>query len=467
MTAAPGLTVSASCERVFATGKFPGVAVAVRRPGADDETLYLGKANVEKGTPVGPETVFRIGSVGKTMTAIGVMQQVEAGRLQLDAPVNDHLRHFKVTVPAGARPVTVMDLLTHTSGIGPLRRTSDLFLPQAGLGARTGMVREPAALYRGGLRAVAEPGTRWSYANHGFNTLGQLIADVSGTPYREYMTREVFLPLGMVHTSLRLTDHLRKHLAVGYRATRKGMLPVKYTDIVVEAAGAVFSTPAEMVLYLEAMLGAGGNRHGRVLRPETFAEMTRVRYSAGDPIGSGFGLGFMVASLEGHRNFWHSGGWPGFSTMLQVFPEEGIALVGFTNTMSVEFSGLMTEAARVALGMAPKPAPITQSRVDSELAAAVAGSYGPPEGLLKAPIRWLTTAAGGFKVIRRDGGLHIRGRLPVGGSAKPAPMRLDREDPLVFSADIGGQPQVLNFTRDARGKVSGMNLDGVIRFRKL
>src|SRR5437016_10386397 len=103
-----------------------GVAVAVVRPGGQPLTECLGMADGSQGRTVTPETVFRIASISKTLTALGLMQLYEDGRFQLDDRVNDHLKTFRVEAPPGGSDVTFRHLLTHTAGIGELPRVSDV-----------------------------------------------------------------------------------------------------------------------------------------------------------------------------------------------------------------------------------------------------------------------------------------------------------------------------------------------------
>lgn len=468
VTAAPSQDLAERCATLFAAEKLPGLAVSVVRSGADAQTAFCGHADVARQWPVDAATVFRIGSVGKTMTAIAVMQLVEAGRINLDDAVNHHLRRVRITPPAGSRDVTITDLLTHTSGLGPLRQTSDLLRPLTGLGTTVGAVPEPDEFYRDGLKGLTEPGTRWSYANHGFTVLGQLISDVSGAPYREYMATRVFAPLGMSGTALRLTPEIQGHLAVGYAVKKKGFTPVKYRDVIVEPAGSVFSNSIDMSLYLEALLGEGANRHGRVLEPATLALMTRPHFTCDSRLTGAFGLGFMVDEVAGHRTFWHSGGWPGFATMLYAFPDDGFGIVAFANALSRRLATTVAESlARFALDEPAAPTELTATAVGASTAQGLAGTYGPHEPLRVAPIRWAVTGGGGFKVVAKDGTLFLRTRLPVGAGAKPAPLVQTGDDPLVLEALLAGQRYQLAFQAGADGAVHGLCVNGLLSYRKL
>jgi len=185
--------------------RWPAVslAVGVVRDGSLEWFHGHGVADIASGIPVTEDTVFRVGSLTKTFTAIAALQLWEQGRLDLDAPANHYLRAFNL-VPAKAsfRPATVRQLLTHTAGIGEVLHPTGLLRPLFGETVRAGgPVPSLADYYRGGLRIQAEPGTRFRYTDHGFATLGQLVEDICGQRLDRYLDKHVFQPLGMADTA--------------------------------------------------------------------------------------------------------------------------------------------------------------------------------------------------------------------------------------------------------------------------
>jgi CubicO group peptidase (beta-lactamase class C family) len=151
-----------------------GVTVGVVGGGALEWFLGHGVADIPSKEPITQDTVFRIGSVTKTLTAVAVMQLWEQGLIDLDAPANEYLRTFRVTHTQRISPPTVRHLLTHTAGIGYWRRLSDLLRPGVGSGiSASRSVSSLAEYYRRGLPVEVEPGSKWMYSNHGFATLGQ------------------------------------------------------------------------------------------------------------------------------------------------------------------------------------------------------------------------------------------------------------------------------------------------------
>ena len=225
-----------------------GLAVGLVRGGSLAWFLGHGVADTGSGTPMDQDTVFRIASVTKTITAVAVMQLQEQGLVDLDAPASGYLRAYRL-IPAkpGWRPATLRHLLTHTAGVRAVRTPSDLLRPVLGWGIPAGHpVPSLAEYYQGGLRIDTEPGTRWAYSNHGFATLGQIVADVTGVPLGRYLREHVFGPLGMQHTDLVRSGRVRPRLATGYQLGARGLTAVTDREMVPAGAGAVYSTTSDM-----------------------------------------------------------------------------------------------------------------------------------------------------------------------------------------------------------------------------
>src|SRR5215472_3452060 len=219
------LLVAACNERSLA-----GLAAGIIKDGRVVYTGGFGFADAQRSIHVTSDTSFRIGSISKTLTAIGLMQLFEQGRFKLDDPVNGYLRAYQIAQPAQSPPVSFRHLLTHTSGIGELRRLSDLLRPTLGLACKPGSLPTLRDYYAPALKAEVAPGTKWAYANHGFATLGQLVEDISGQPFAQYMLEHVFAPLGMEHTDYLPSERVRGTLAKGYRMRRRRLRPIPYRE---------------------------------------------------------------------------------------------------------------------------------------------------------------------------------------------------------------------------------------------
>ena len=287
-----------------------GAAVAVVRAGAPPELECAGIATQAPERTITPQTVFRIASISKTMTAIGVLQLRDAGRLDLDDAVNKHLTSFRIEPPADGRDVTFRDLLTHTSGIGEAPRRSDLACRAVwGWGEPGTAPADLAALYGGVLRPDTAAGAKWAYANHGFAVLGQVVEDLTGQSFGAYMHEHVFGPLGMEHTEYTRTDRTADDVATGYHWMFGRFRALKDYDLALLGPGSVLSSLSDMAIYAEWLLLGGDGMRGPVLRPETLAEMMSPQYSV-DPRVPGMGLAFWLGHLGEHRVAGHDGNVP-------------------------------------------------------------------------------------------------------------------------------------------------------------
>lgn len=320
-----------------------GLALGVVRGGRLEQFFGHGLADILSQTPITEDTVFRIASITKTFTAIAVAQLWEQGLVDLDAPASHYLRAYRL-VPADPRfaPATVGQLLTHTAGVPQIVRPWRWIKSLVGA---SGLVRLTeggasfelnedlptlAEYYGGSIRLESEPGTRFTYGDHGYATLGQIVEEVSGKPLERYFRDAIFGPLGMLDTDLLRSNHVQARLATGYVLGPRGPEPVKDRQWVTAAASNIYSTPADMARYIAALVGGGANDHGRVLRPNTMTAVFEPRYQT-DPRVGGIGLGFMVGRLGGHRTAEHQGILPGFDSQICLAPDDGVGVMVFSN----------------------------------------------------------------------------------------------------------------------------------------
>jgi CubicO group peptidase (beta-lactamase class C family)/MFS family permease len=417
-----------------------GIAAGVVRDGSLQWFLGHGVSDVASQTPVTPDTVFRIGSVTKTMTAVAIMQLTEQGLVDLDAPAADYLRSFSL-VPAKAsfRPVTVRHLLTHTGGVGYLRRWSDLLRPGLGTGIHA---RRPvgtlADYYRSGLPVVIEPGTRWVYSNHGFAVLGQIVEDVAGQPFDHYLCEHLFAPLGMDHSDLTRSQRVAAGLAAGYVVRARGLKPVKDHDIPTAPGGAVYASARDVARYVAALLGGGANNHGTALRPETVASMVAPHFQP-DARVPGMGLSFQLDEQGGHRVAAKTGIVSGFLAAIALAPDDGIGVFALTNTGGLNGQGaaepLATALLRQVLGL-PDQAIRTDILPRSHVWSDLSGWYGMDPGPLANLFDRLGFGAGA-EVSIREGSLWFRPLSAIPTMRHGFRLHPDDEyDPYVFRLDL-------------------------------
>ncbi|MEU1999401.1 serine hydrolase domain-containing protein [Nocardia gamkensis] len=421
--------------RVFNRRAVVGAAVAVVSGGRMDFAGH-GLADIEANRPVTEDTVFRIASITKTFTAISVMQLWETGVIDLDAPASDYLRAYRL-VPADPRfgPVTVRHLLTHTSGIGETAHPRRVLAPDFGESVPPGRpVPALSEYYRHGLRVQAEPGSRWTYTNHGFATLGQIVSDVTGLPFADYLRERVFLPLGMFDTSVAPPAPTRR--AVGYTLRARGPEAVTHREMITASAASAYSTPRDMSRYLTALLGGGGNDCGSVLEASTLAMMFAPQYQP-DPRVPGMGLGFFRGEAGSHRVIEHQGILPGFNSQIWLAPDDGLGLLVFitgghraTLWLPAETSALLHEL----LG-APESAIRDDVAHHPEVWPEICGFYPLPAAL--TDIRARSMVGAGAEVRISGGRPVLRVLTPIPALLRGLPLHPDDpDDPFAFRIDM-------------------------------
>jgi CubicO group peptidase (beta-lactamase class C family) len=416
-----------------------GLVVAVVRPGSPPLICAHGPADIGSRTPVGEDTVFRIGSITKTFTAIAVMQLWERGLVDLDAPASEYLRSFELApVKAGWRPATLRHLLTHTAGIPKLVRPARAL--RSGWPGESVALEQPvpglAELYRGRLPVVAEPGTTFNYSDHSLAAVGQLVEDVSGRPLDRYLREHVFEPLGMVDSDLLRSDRLVARLATGHRLRRSGPVPVTDRHWVTAAASSIYSTPRDMARYVTALLAGGTGERQTILEPQTVASMFAPHYQP-DPRIPGMGLGFFRAVLDGHRAVEHQGILPGFNAQIFLAPDDGVGVVAFTNGARNAVVWLTAETQRLLAELVGATTGAIRADVPQHPAiwGELCGWYRPLAQRNDTMV-WALAGAGA-EVFVRDGQLRLRAISPIPALYRGVPLHPDDpHDPYAFRIDL-------------------------------
>ena len=457
--AAPGIDEAEVRSRIDALlNRRPAVGMAVGVVRESGLVFFQGHgvADIASRTPVTEDTVFRIASITKTLTAIAVMQLHERGLIDLDAPANDYLRAYRL-VPGkpSFRPATVRHLLTHTAGLAEVVPPWGVVLPDWGESVKVGHpLPSLAEYYRGRLRIAADPGTRFVYGDHSPATLGQLVEDVSGQPLAGYFREHIFEPLGMADSDLGRSDRVRSRLATGYDLGANGPRAVPDREFVTAGAASVYSTPRDMARYVAALLGGGTNEHGSVLERATLATMFAPQFQP-DPRLPGMGLGFFRADLGGRPVVEHRGVMPGFNSQIVMAPDQGVGVMAFTNGAKDAALWLMTESSgllRWLLGV-PDDRIRTDIPQHPELWPEICGWYRLDAGL--GDIRLRGIAGAGAEVFVRDGRLALRYLNPIPVMYRGFPLHPDDEDdPYAFRLDFSefgiGTTRVV-FSRDPGG----------------
>ena len=417
-------------------GRWPaaGLAAGVVRDGSLEWFLGHGVADIRSREPITADTVFRIGSITKTFTAIAVMQLSEQGWVDLDAPASDYLRAFRLVPDQVSFRPTLRHLLTHTAGIGYWRRLLDLLQPGVGSGDRAGRSGAPplADYYRRGLEV--EPGTKWAYSNHGFAVLGQIVEDVSEKALDRYLRDHVFEPLGMEHTDLIRSERVRPRLATRYVLRSRGLRPVADRDVLTPGGSGMYSTAGDLARYMSALLRTGAGEPGSVLKPDMLDSMFQPHFRL-DRRLPGMGLGFELGEENGHRTVCKGGVVSGFLSAMALAPDDGIGVIVLSNTGGLDGRGapalLQVALLRRLLGL-PDDAVPTSVAAHPEVWSEICGWYGLDPGPVTNLFARALMGAGAEVMVHR-GHLILKPLTPV--PAMRRGMRLypdDPDDPSVF-----------------------------------
>ena len=293
--------------------RIPGAVVVVVR--GDQVVLEKGYgfADVAKRRPVLPETtLFRPGSVSKLFTWTAVMQQVEAGKLDLDKDVNSYI-DFKIPAYQG-KPITLRNIMTHTAGFEESVRYLISNDPKAVMTLKKQM---PLAL----PERVFAPGTTPAYSNYATALAGYIVERVSGESFDDYVDNHIFKPLGMTHASFRqpLPKTLVADMASGYPDITQKARPF---EIVIPApAGSLSASGADMGKFMIAHLNDGAG----ILKPETAKMMHDYKAPGVGPLNA-MALGFYEQWVNGHRAIAHGGDTVWFHSYLWLFPDADVGV---------------------------------------------------------------------------------------------------------------------------------------------
>jgi CubicO group peptidase (beta-lactamase class C family) len=460
--------ISARADEILNRWPAVGLVLGVVRDGSPEFFYRYGLADIAANIPVTEDTVFRVGSITKTFTAVAVMQLWERGLVDLDAPANDYLRAYRL-VPAKAswRPATVRQLLTHTAGVPewvqPLRMVRTRWFGESFA------LDEPlptlAEFYGGGLRLAVEPGTIWAYTDHGFATLGQIVEDVTGQPLDRYFKEYIFQPLGMSTSDLLRSDQVKPRLARGYTLSSHGAKALTDRQGVTAAAGAIYSTPRDMARYLAALLGGAGAGYGPILKPDTLTMMFQPHYQP-DPRIPGMGLAFWRVNLGGRPAVEHQGVVPGFNSQIVLAPDDGVAVMAFTNGSRNASGWLTGETGRLLRELIGAPEQGTRTDVPLRPAiwAELCGWY-RPRAQRTDMMAWSMLGAG-VEVRVQRGRLMVRTLSPAPGLYRGLQLHPDDpDDPYVFRIDLAryglGTARVV-FSRDTAGATTWLHFEGIL-----
>ncbi len=355
-------------EKSVRSGTPPGMTLVVIKNGTIIYSKGFGWADGPRKIPATPGTVYHWWSCTKIVTAIAILQLREKSKLRLDDPVIQYLPFFTVKYPsAGSRPVTILNLLNHSSG-----------LPDAGFRIMSWIHHDgdppwnQTDLLKEVLPRFSElefaPGDHSEYTNIGYMVLGAIIEKVTGQTYESYVRQNVLEPLGMGYTDFVYTAAMEPNEAAGAHPLIDGWTPLipfigmtyvreisgdhvwfkrVYTDQTPPSG--LIGPATDAARLVAAYLGGGDLEGRRILSTESIGMMTHEGYSKGkadDP--QSFrrqGIGWQIANENGNLRLSHEGGGLGFHSIMQLYPDEDLGFVLFTNDVTCDGRAILNLAA--------------------------------------------------------------------------------------------------------------------------
>lgn len=407
-------------ERERADKHIPAISVALVDGSRVVWARGFGWADSAAAIPATAATVYRVGSVSKLFTDIGVMQLVERRELALDAAVSRYHPGFQPRNPfAGGGEITIRQLTSHRSGLTrepPVGHYFDDSQPTLAATVRS----------LNGTRLVYRPGTHTKYSNAGIAVLGYLLERTGRESFYSYLQRAVLEPMGLSQSAFQPRPDLQARLAKAYMWTLDGRRFEAPTFQLGEGpAGSLYTTVVDLGRFMSVLFAGGATPDGRrVLEEATIDSMWTPQY-ASPGATSGYGIGFGVGRLDGRRSVGHGGAIYGFATTLRALPDDSLGVVAVAtldamNTVTddiAETALRMMLAARAGQPLPAVPSTYALARVQ---ALALMGRYTKGDGGVElheyAGKLYLTPTNGGSRAelrLARPAGDDSAGSRPV------------------------------------------------------
>jgi CubicO group peptidase (beta-lactamase class C family) len=290
-----------------------------------------GLANIELDVPNGPDTKFRLGSITKQFTATATLQLEEQGKLS----VNDMACKYITECPDNWKPITIHQLLSHTSGIPSYTDTPQFLKPQF---MRIPMTPMEILMLSKGKPLDFQPGEKWKYDNSGYIFLGILIEKLSGEKYSDYLQKHIFGPLDMHDSGYDVTAEILKHRAEGYRSATDGFRNADYLDMSLPyAAGSLYSTANDLYKWDRSLYSE------KILSKASKNKMWT-------PVKNDYGYGWGIKPVHNHKQISHGGGINGFSTFIARYPDDDAVVIVLSNNERANAGALANALADALLG---------------------------------------------------------------------------------------------------------------------
>jgi serine beta-lactamase-like protein LACTB len=292
----------------------PGVSVAV----TEDKNIIwskgYGKADLENDIPAKSNTVYRLASVSKPITAVAIMQLVEQRKIDLDSPIQKYIPSF----PKKKYPITTRQLLGHLSGVRHYRGEDEFNMePFKNLTEGLEVFKSDSLMHK--------PETQFTYSTYGYVLLGVIIESVSGIDYVDYLKENIFKRCGMNQTYSDEPMEIIRHRARFYDIVDGKMVNARYINSSFRwPGGGLLSTSEDLARFAIAL------QSGQLVKPLTLREMVTTLKTADGKV-TNYGLGWITGLSKYPEAYWHGGIQPGATTALAIIPKKNISVIVLTN----------------------------------------------------------------------------------------------------------------------------------------
>jgi CubicO group peptidase (beta-lactamase class C family) len=305
-------------------------SILIARNGLPILSKGYGMANYQLNAPNTPKTVFKIASLTKQFTAMAIMQLQERGKLS----VNDKICLYLEDCPTAWQPITIRQMLTHTSGIPNF---SSLPNWDDTLSIQPYEKKEFVKVFRD-LPLLFAPGENYKYSNSAYYLLGLIIEKVSGDNYEDFLKKNIFAPLGMTNTGIYKPRPLTPNLATGYYWSLNSFVNAPYHDPTSSYSnGGLVSTTADLLLWDQALYTE------KLVSKKSLNEIFT-------PVKRDYGYGWIIEKKINRNSVGHSGSFNGFSSFILRFPEDNVTVIILSNSDEVSATKTANNLAAIAFG---------------------------------------------------------------------------------------------------------------------
>jgi CubicO group peptidase (beta-lactamase class C family) len=413
----------------YLSGKFkpgnPGCAVLIAKQGKVIYKKAFGSANIELNTPMGPEMVFRIGSITKEFTAVSILQLLDKGKIALTDSIQKFIKGFHYK----GHTITIENLLTHTSGIRGYEQL-DAKIPNA---MRVDFPPNIIVDSLDNLSLEFEPGTKYSYSNSNFFLLGYIIEQLTGKTYQQYIKENIFEPANLTATFYDNPSEIIPNRASGYSYSNNKYWNSGYISMsLVYSAGALVSNVSDLLKWYQALYS------GQLLKKETFQKaITPHKLTNGNM--SDYGYGFFIRNEKGIKSVGHGGAIDGYRAITTYYPEQDIFIALLCNSEQDDFLALYDNIANPVLGNS-----FQSSYKDLKISDAILDNY-------IGNYRFIEDTAQFIKIYKKDGRLY--GELSNGTGSNMA--LLAQSETLFYLPDVRRIATTIEFIKKY-GQVTGL-----------